>query len=45
MFHHWNHYKTINKIHIKWSKNNVYTDAFEEIKNKNNECNKKLVYR
>ena len=32
------HYKTINKIHIKWSKNNVYTDAFEEIKNNNNEC-------
>jgi len=27
------HYKTINKIHIKWSKNNVYTDAFEEIMN------------
>jgi len=33
------HYKTINKIHIEWSKNNVYTDAFEEIKNKNNQCN------
>jgi len=33
------HYKTINKIHLLWSKMKVYEDAFTEISNNTISCN------
>jgi hypothetical protein len=34
----YNHYKTLSKIHLKWSRKNVYIDAFNKIKELNINC-------